>query len=103
METVWSLVIDVIVAASAGFAVWASDRRHGKYGIMLPVSVAVASAAVVWIVLVGLGTGYLPGLMWMPWVLPMAVSVAAAIAVAAVVVRRRTKGDTERLTEILKR
>ncbi|WP_077490010.1 hypothetical protein [Sinomonas mesophila] len=103
METVWSLVIDVIVAAAAGFAVWASDRRHGKYGIMLPVAVAVTAACVVWIVLVGLGTGYTTGLTWMPWVLPMLVSIAAPVAVAAVLVRRRTKADTDRLTEILKR
>ena len=103
METVWSLVIDVIVAAAAGFAVWASDRRHGKYGIMLPVAVAVAAACILWIVLVGVGTGYIAGLTWMPWILPMAAGIAAPVAVAAVVVRRRTKADTERLTEILKR
>ena len=103
METVWSLVIDLIVAVAAGFAVWASDRRHGKYGIMLPVAVAVGAASVVWIVLVGAGTGYIAGLTWMPWVLPMAVSIAAPVAVAAVLVRRRTKADTDRLTEILRR
>ncbi|GAB4099888.1 hypothetical protein [Sinomonas halotolerans] len=103
METVWSLVIVLIVAASAGFIVWASDRRHHAYGIMLPVGAAVAAASLAWTIAVAAGAGYTAGLTWMPWVLPMAAAVAAALASALVVGRRRVQADTEALTEILKR
>lgn len=102
METVWSLVIVVIVAAAAGLVVWAVDKRHSAYGIMLPIASAVASACVLWIILVWAGTGYLTGLTWMPWVLPMAAAVAAAAAVPALVGRRRVKHDSEALTQLLR-
>lgn len=103
METVWSLVIVVLVVTAAGFIAWALDHRHDAYGIMFPVAAAVASACVVWIVLVFVGAGYIAGLTWMPWVLPMGVGIAAAISVPLVVGRRRTKHDVVALTEILRR
>lgn len=102
METVWSLVIVVLVAAAAGFVAWAADRHHDAYGIMFPVAAAVTAACVVWIVVVWAGAGYLSGLTWMPWVLPMAVGIAAAATVPVVVGRHRTKHDVAALTQILK-
>lgn len=103
METVWSLVIVILVAAAAGFIAWAADRRHDAYGIMLPVAAAVAATCLVWIILVFAGTGYIAGLTWMPWVLPLAVGIVAAAAVPVVIGRRRSKRDVVALTEILRR
>lgn len=103
VETVWSLVIVVIVAAAAGLIAWALDHHHDVYGIMFPVGAAVAVACLLWIILVFAGTGYIAGLTWMPWVLPMAVAIAAAIAVPALVGRHRAKQDVAALTEVLKR
>ncbi|GAB3282884.1 hypothetical protein GCM10027449_25350 [Sinomonas notoginsengisoli] len=103
METVWSLVIVILVAAAAGFIAWAADRHHDVYGIMLPVGAAVAVGCVVWIILVLAGAGYLTGMTWMPWILPMALGVAAAAAVPTLVGRVRIKHDLAALTEILKR
>lgn len=102
METVWSLVIDVIVTGGAGFALWAADRRHGKYGIMLPVSLGVVIACLAWIVAVAAGTGYLTGLVWVPWIVPMVLGVAVSIAVTKLVERRREKRDVADLTRVLR-
>ncbi|MDQ0258461.1 hypothetical protein [Sinomonas atrocyanea] len=103
METVWSLVIVILVVAAAGFIAWAVDRHHEAYGIMLPVGAAVAAACLVWIILILAGTGYIAGLTWMPWVLPMAVGIAAAVCVPLILGRRRTRRDIVTLTEILRR
>ncbi|BCT76857.1 hypothetical protein SCMU_26990 [Sinomonas cyclohexanicum] len=102
METVWSLVIVILVVAAAGFIAWALDHHHDAYGIMLPVGAAVALACLVWVVAVFAGTGYIAGLTWMPWVLPMAAGIAAAVAVPTVVGRRRGKHDVAALTEVLR-
>lgn len=102
METVWSLVIDVIVTAGIGFALWAADRRHGKYGIMLPVALGVVVACLAWIVVVAAGTGYLTGLIWMPWVVPMALGLVVSFAVTKLIERRREKRDVADLTRLLK-
>jgi FtsH-binding integral membrane protein len=103
MDTVWSLVIVILVVAAAGFIAWATDHHHDAYGIMLPVGAAVASACLTWIILVFAGTGYIAGLTWMPWVLPMAIGIAAAVCVPLLLGRRRTKRDVVALTEILRR
>jgi peptidoglycan/LPS O-acetylase OafA/YrhL len=102
VETVWSLVIDVIVTAGIGFALWAADRRHGKYGIMLPVALGVVVACLAWIVLVAAGTGYLTGLTWMPWIVPMTLGIAASVIGTKLVERRREKRDVASLTQVLK-
>ncbi|MEA5453170.1 hypothetical protein SPF06_00410 [Sinomonas sp. JGH33] len=102
METVWSLVIDIIVTGGLGFALWAADRRHGKYGIMLPVALGVVVACGTWIVLVSAGTGYMSGLTWMPWVLPMALGVTASFVVTKVIERSREKRDVADLNRVLK-
>jgi hypothetical protein len=102
VETVWSLVIVVIAAAAAGLVVWAVDRRHSAYGIMFPVAAAVAAACLVWIVVVWAGAGYIAGLTWLPWVAPIAGAIAAAVAVPAVVGRRRGRHDVEELTRVLR-
>lgn len=103
VETVWSLVIVVLVAAAAGFIAWALDHHHDVYGIMFPVGAAVAVACLLWIILVFAGTGYISGLTWMPWVLPMAVGIVTAVMVPIAVGRRRSKHDVAALTEVLRR
>ena len=102
MDTVWSLVIDIIVTGGIGFALWAADRRHGKYGIMLPVALGVVVGCFAWIVLVAAGTGYLSGLTWMPWVVPMVLGVAVSVILTKLIERRREKRDVADLNRVLK-
>ncbi|TLM86856.1 hypothetical protein [Pseudarthrobacter sp. NamE5] len=97
-----SLTIVVLAAAAAGFIVWANDKRHAKYGAGLPAGIAVATAVLTWIILMAAGFGYLPGLTWLPWVLPIVTGAAAAIAAAVYCGRTRARRDTERLTAILR-
>ncbi|MEO5314148.1 hypothetical protein PV772_08510 [Pseudarthrobacter sp. CC12] len=98
-----SLTIVVLATVAAGFVVWANDKRHSKYGAALPAGVAVGVAALAWIILMTAGFGYLPGTTWLPWVLPMVLGVAAAIATVVYLGRTRARRDTERLTVILRR
>ena len=97
-----SLAIVVLVTAAAGFVVWANDRRHTRYGILLPAGTAVAVGMLAWIICIWAGLGYRPGLTWLPWVLPMVAGSAAALAVAIYLGRARAKQDTRRLTAALK-
>ncbi|MGX1160293.1 hypothetical protein FBY31_1343 [Arthrobacter sp. SLBN-100] len=97
-----SLTIVVLVTAAAGFIVWANDKRHTKYGVGVPAGVAVAVGALSWIILMAAGFGYLPGLTWMPWILPMVLGSAAAVAAVVYLGRTRAKRDLERLTAALK-
>ncbi|VXB59646.1 Putative membrane protein [Arthrobacter sp. 9AX] len=97
-----SLTIVVLVTAAAGFIVWANDKRHTKYGMAVPAAVAVGVGALSWIILVTAGFGYRPGLTWMPWVLPMVLGSAAAVAAVIFLGRTRAKRDLERLTAALK-
>jgi hypothetical protein len=99
---VLSLVIVVLVTAAAGFVVWANDRRHTKYGILVPASTAAAVGMLAWIICIWAGLGYQPGLTWLSWVLPMAAGTAAALAVAVYLGRARARQDTQRLTAALK-
>ncbi|WP_411373789.1 hypothetical protein ACLH0K_11805 [Arthrobacter sp. MPF02] len=98
-----SLTIVVLAAAAAGFIVWANDKRHTKYGAGLPAGVAVGIAALVWIILMVAGFGYRPGLTWLPWVLPIVLGSAAAVAAVLYLGHARARHDTERLTAILRR
>jgi peptidoglycan/LPS O-acetylase OafA/YrhL len=97
-----SLTIVVLVTAAAGFIVWANDKRHTKYGAGLPAGVSVGVGAVTWIILMAAGFGYLPGLTWMPWILPMVLGSAAAVAAVIHLGRTRAKRDLERLTAAMK-
>jgi peptidoglycan/LPS O-acetylase OafA/YrhL len=97
-----SLTIVVLVTAAAGFIVWANDKRHTKYGVGVPAGAAVGVGALSWIILMAAGFGYRPGLTWMPWVLPMALGSAAAVAAVIYLGRTRAKRDLERLTAALK-
>ncbi|MFJ5860597.1 hypothetical protein ACIQCM_04180 [Pseudarthrobacter sp. NPDC092439] len=97
-----SLTIVVLAAVAAGFLVWANDKRHAKYGAGLPAGVAVAVASVTWTILMAAGFGYLPGLTWLPWVLPVLLGTGAAIAAVAYLGRTRARQDTERLTAALR-
>jgi hypothetical protein len=98
-----SLTIVVLATVAAGFIVWANDKRHAKYGAALPAGVAVGVAALAWIILMAAGFGYLPGLTWLPWVLPVVLGIAAAIIAVVFLGRTRARHDTERLTAILRR
>jgi apolipoprotein N-acyltransferase len=97
-----SLTIVVLVTAAAGFIVWANDKRHTKYGMVLPAGVAVGGGTLSWIILMAAGFGYRPGLTWLPWVLPIALGSAAAVAAVLYLGRIRAKRDLERLTVALK-
>ncbi|WP_045729710.1 hypothetical protein [Pseudarthrobacter chlorophenolicus] len=98
-----SLVIVVLATVAAGFIVWANDKRHAKYGAGLPAGVAVGVAALTWIILMAAGFGYLPGLTWIPWVLPIVLGAAASVGAVLVLGRTRARNDTHRLTAILRR
>jgi uncharacterized membrane protein len=97
-----SLTIVVLVTAAAGFVVWANDKRHARYGMGLPAGVAVAVGALSWIIFMTAGFGYLPGLTWIPWILPMVLGTAAAIGAVSYLGRTRTRHDTMRLTQALR-
>lgn len=97
-----SLVIVVLVTVASGFIVWANDKRHAKYGMLLPAGVATVAGVLAWTICMAAGLGYQPGLTWIPWVLPMVAGAAAAVAVAAFLGRHRSKQDTQRLTAALK-
>jgi peptidoglycan/LPS O-acetylase OafA/YrhL len=97
-----SLTIVVLVTAAAGFIVWANDKRHTKYGVGVPAAVAGGVGALSWIILMAAGFGYRPGLTWMPWILPMVLGSAAAVAAVIYLGRTRSKRDLERLTAALK-
>jgi uncharacterized membrane protein len=97
-----SLTIVVLVTAAAGFIVWANDKRHTKYGVGLPAGVAVGVGALSWIILMAAGLGYHPGLTWMPWILPMVLGSAAAVAAVIYLGHTRARRDLERLTAALK-
>ncbi|MGO4234934.1 hypothetical protein [Pseudarthrobacter sp. YAF2] len=97
-----SLTIVVLATLTAGFIVWANDKRHARYGAGLPAGIAVGVAALAWIILMAAGFGYLPGLTWLPWVLPIALGTAAAIAAVVYLGRTRARHDTERLNAVLR-
>jgi apolipoprotein N-acyltransferase len=97
-----SLTIVVLAAAAAGFIVWANDKRHAKYGAGVPAGLAVAVAALAWIILMAAGFGYRPGATWIPWVLPIVLGSAASVAAAVYLGRARARQDMERLTAILR-
>jgi hypothetical protein len=97
-----SLTIVVLVTVAAGFIVWANDKRHSKYGMVLPAGVATAVGALSWIIFIAAGFGYQPGLTWIPWVLPMVLGAGAALGAAVYLGRKRAHYDTLRLTAALK-
>ena len=97
-----SLTIVVLVTVAAGFIVWANDKRHSKYGMVLPAGVATAVGALSWIIFIAAGFGYQPGLTWIPWVLPMVLGPGAALGAAVYLGRKRAHYDTLRLTAALK-
>lgn len=97
-----SLIVVAMVSIAAGFVVWANDKRHRKYGINVPAGVAVTVAMLSWIIFMAAGLGYRPGLTWIPWILPMVLGTAAAVAAVWHLGRSRTSQDTARLTAILR-
>lgn len=97
-----SLIVVAMVSVAAGFVVWASDKRHAKYGMGTPAGVAAATAMLSWILFTAAGLGYQPGLTWIPWVLPVLLGTAAAVAIAGFLGRRRARHDAARLTAILR-
>ncbi|MDJ0321429.1 hypothetical protein [Pseudarthrobacter sp. PS3-L1] len=98
-----SLTIVTLVVAAAGLIVWASDQRHGSYGVVLPAGAGVVVSTLAWIIAMSFGADYRPGLTWLLWIVPMVAGVAAALASALVLGRQRSKTDTAQLTSILRR
>ncbi|MEV7660939.1 hypothetical protein [Paenarthrobacter sp. NPDC089316] len=97
-----SLVIVVLATVATGFIVWATDKRHSRYGVALPAGIAAGVAALSWIAFISAGLGYQPGATWIPWVLPIVLGTAAAAGVVVYLGRTRTKHDTEALTKALR-
>ena len=97
-----SLIVVAMVTVAVGFVVWANDKRHAKYGMSLPAGVALGAGMLSWIIFMAAGLGYQPGLTWIPWILPLVLGTAAAVAVVRYLGRRRTRHDTARLTAILR-
>jgi hypothetical protein len=97
-----SLIVVAMVTVAAGFVVWANDKRHTKYGISVPAGVAASVGMLSWIIFMAVGFGYQPGLTWIPWVLPVILGAAAAVAAVVYLGRSRTRQDTARLTAILR-
>jgi uncharacterized membrane protein len=64
--------------------------------------VAVTVGALSWIVFIAAGFGYLPGLTWIPWILPMALGAAAAVGAVIYLGRTRERHDIQRPTKALK-
>jgi hypothetical protein len=99
---VLSLIVVALVTVAAGFVVWANDKRHAKYGIAVPAGASLTAGMVSWMILISAGLGYQPGLTWIPWVLPMVLGAATAVAAVLYLGRTRTARDTARLTAILR-
>ncbi|MGG5171138.1 hypothetical protein ACQR35_03015 [Pseudarthrobacter sp. J1738] len=97
-----SLIIAVLAVIAAGAIVWGTDKHHTSYGAALPAGLGVAVACVCWMVVIALGFGYQPGLTWIPWVLPIVLGTAAAVAVVVPLRKQREASDRERLTAILR-
>ncbi|QDY90564.1 cytochrome c-type biogenesis protein CcmH [Arthrobacter sp. UKPF54-2] len=97
-----SLIVVAMVAVAAGFVVWANDKRHAKYGISVPAGIALGVGMLSWIIFMAAGFGYLPGLTWIPWILPLLLGTAAAIAAVVYLGRSRTRQDTARMSAILR-
>ena len=85
-----SLIVVALVTVAAGFVVWANDKRHAKYGIAVPAGVSLTAGMVSWIIFIAAGLGYQPGLTWIPWVLPMVLGAAAAVAAVLYLGKTRT-------------
>ncbi|MFH5878161.1 hypothetical protein [Arthrobacter sp. NA-172] len=97
-----SIVIVVLATVASGFIVWGNDKHRGTYGIALPAGVSVAVSMLSWMVFIQLGFGYLPGLTWIPWVLPIIAGTVAAALVVNFLGRSRTRHDTAKLTAALR-
>ncbi|MFM9432539.1 hypothetical protein [Arthrobacter sp. MP_2.3] len=97
-----SLIVVALATVAAGFVVWANDKRHAKYGMAVPAGVALTVGMLGWIVFMAAGFGYQPGLTWIPWVLPIVLGTAAAVAAVLYLGKTRTSRDTARLTGILR-
>ena len=68
----------------------------------MPAGVALGVGMLSWIIFMAAGFGYQPGLTWIPWILPMVLGTAAAVAAVLYLGRPRTRHDTARLTAILR-
>jgi len=97
-----SLIVVAMVAVAAGFVVWATDKRHAKYGVSVPAGVALGVAMLCWVIFMAVGFGYQPGLTWIPWILPLLLGSAAAAGAVLYLGRSRTRKDTARMTAILR-
>ncbi|MEZ2388950.1 hypothetical protein AB6813_05265 [bacterium RCC_150] len=97
-----SLVIVALATIASGFIVWGNDKHRGTYGIALPAGVSLTVAMLSWMVFIQLGFGYLPGVTWIPWVLPIILGTVVAAATAIFLGRRRNRHNIAKLTAALR-
>lgn len=96
------LVVIALIAAGLGAIVWAVDKKHHKYGVLLPSAVAVVAAMLTWIITVSAGLSYNPGWTWVPWIASLVAAVLFSTVASLLLSRNRSTFDTARLTAILK-
>ncbi|WP_394939114.1 hypothetical protein [Psychromicrobium sp. YIM B11713] len=97
------LVVIALIAAGLGAIVWAADKKHHKYGALLPSAIAVIAAALTWIITVSAGLSYNPGWTWVPWIASLVAAVLFSTLASLLLSRNRSNYDTAQLTAILKR
>lgn len=96
------LVLLILGAAAAGAVVWATDKKRRAYGALVPAAAGIVAAVLLWLVLMAFGLGSEPGVYFLSWLLPLAVSLPAAWLTAWFLGRRRSAADLSRLEAALR-
>lgn len=97
-----SIVVIALISIAIGLIVWAADKRHTRYGAVLPIGVAVSAAMVVWIVTAATNLTQTSGWQWVPWIASLVIATAVSVIVSTTVGRTREHQDTQALSQILK-
>jgi quaternary ammonium compound-resistance protein SugE len=97
------LVVLALLAIGIGAVVWAADKRHDKYGALLPSGIAVVAALLTWIIAVSAGLSYQPGWTWVPWIASLVAAALVSVVASLTLGRGRAAYDTAHLTAILRR
>lgn len=96
-----AVVIITLIVGAAGAIVWASDKRHPTYGMLLPSGVAVVTALITWMITVAAGLDHNSSTAWIPWILSIVVGTIFAVAMAQLLGRNRHHADLAKVTNIL--
>ncbi|HEV7167331.1 MAG TPA: hypothetical protein VGN49_05110 [Micrococcaceae bacterium] len=97
------LVVIALLAIGIGAVVWGSDKRHDKYGALLPAGIAVVTALLTWIITVAAGLSYRPGWTWVPWIAALVAAGVVSTVASLALGRNRAANEKARLTAILRR